>query len=301
MTIARALALLVCVLHSAAACRQTPEAKAAQIRALEVARKEQLARRIAAADANPSQAAPIAMWIMPTELREISGLSLLPNGHVLAHDDEVGVVYEIDPRTGIIVKHFKLDGDPHGDFESITTAGSDIYLLESKGVLFKFKDGADASAVPYTRFDTRLGHECEFESLAYEADSSRLLLACKNVKAQALKGQLVIYRLPLPMTDTSNMSTMTVPMTDVVGTNGWKKFQPSDMAIDPTTKNYVLIGSREKGLVEITPGGEVVRSEPLPKGHNQPEGVAVTPDGILIVSDEATQKPAAITLYRWRP
>jgi hypothetical protein len=29
--------------------------------------------------------------------------------------------------------------------------------------------------------------------------------------------------------------------------------------------------------------------------------VAVTRDNILIVSDEATQKPAAITLYRWRP
>ena len=301
MTVARGFALLLCVLPSAAACRRTPEAKAAQVRAVEVARKEQLVRRIAAADADPTKDTPLAMWIMPSELREISGLTLIPNGHVLAHDDEVGVVYEIDPRTGIIVKHFKLDGDPHGDFESITTAGTDIYLLESKGVLFKFKDRPDGGHVPYTKFDTRLGHECEFESLAYEADSSRLLMACKNVKAKPLKGQLVIYRLPLPMTETSNMSMMTVPMTDVIGTNGWKKFQPSDMAIDPTTKNYVLIGSLEKGLVEITPGGEVERSEPLPKGHNQAEGVAVTPDGILIVSDEATHKPAAITLYRWRP
>ena len=301
MTIARGLALLLCVLPSAGACRQTPEAKAAQVRALEVARKEQLARRIAAADANPTQAAALAMWIMPPELKEISGLTLLANGNVLAHDDEVGVIYEIDPKTGILLKHFKLDGDPHGDFESITTAGSDIYLLESKGILFKFKDGANGAHVPYTKFDTRLGHECEFEGLAFEADSSRLLLPCKNVKSKTLKGQLVIYGLPLPMTDTSNMSMLTVPMTDVVGTNGWKKFQPSDMAIDPTTKNYVLIGSREQGIVEITPGGEVVRSEPLPKGHNQAEGVAVTPDGILIVSDEATHKPAAITLYRWRP
>jgi uncharacterized protein YjiK len=301
MTIARGLALLLCVLSSAAACRQTPEAKAAQVRALEAARKEQLARRIAAAEANPTQTAALAMWIMPPELKEISGLTLLANGHVLAHDDEVGVIYEIDPKTGILLKHFMLDGDPHGDFESIATAGSDIYLLESKGILYKFQDGANGAHVPYTKFDTRLGRECEFEGLAFEADSSRLLLPCKNVKAKSAKGQLVIYHLPVPMTDTSNMSVMMVPMTEVVGTSGWKKFQPSDMAIDPTTKNYVMIGSQEKGIVEITPGGEVVRSEPLPKGHNQPEGVAITPDGILIVSDEATQKPAAITLYRWRP
>lgn len=301
MSILRSLALLLCVLPSAVACRQTPEAKAAQVRALEVARKQQLARRIAAADADPTNVAPLAMWIMPPELREISGLTLIANGHVLAHDDEVGAVYEIDPKTGIMLKHFKLDGDPHGDFESITTAGTDIYLLESKGVLFRFKDGANGQHVPYTKFDTRLGHECEFESLEFEADSSRLLFACKNVKSKDLKDQLVIYRLPVPITDSSTVSMMTVPMTEVVGTNGWKKFQPSDMAIDPTTRNYVLIGSQEKGIVEITPGGEVVRSEPLPRGHKQAEGVAITPDGILIVSDEATNKPAAMTLYRWRP
>ncbi|MDP9205198.1 MAG: SdiA-regulated domain-containing protein [Gemmatimonadota bacterium] len=301
MRIAGGLALLLSVLAPAAACRQTPEAKAAQVRALELARKQQLSQRIAAADANQSSSAPLAMWIMPPELREISGLALTTNGHVLAHDDEVGVVYEIDPKTGIMLKQFKLDGDPHGDFESITIAGTDIYLLESKGVLFRFKDGENGQHVPYTKFDTRLGHECEFESLAFEADSSRLLLACKNVKSKDLKDQLVIYRLPLPITDSSIMSVMTVPMGEVIATNGWKKFQPSDMAIDPTTKNYVLIGSREQGIVEITPGGQVVRSEPLPKGHQQAEGVAITADGILIVSDEAKNKPAAITLYRWRP
>jgi len=45
----------------------------------------------------------------------------------------------------------------------------------------------------------------------------------------------------------------------------------------------------------------VVRSEPLPGNHHQAEGVAVTKDSLLIISDEATSKPAAITVYRWRP
>jgi hypothetical protein len=43
-----------------------------------------------------------------------------------------------------------------------------------------------------------------------------------------------------------------------------------------------------------------LKAEALPTGHEQAEGVAVTPDGILIISDEATRTPAAITLYRWR-
>ena len=38
-----------------------------------------------------------------------------------------------------------------------------------------------------------------------------------------------------------------------------------------------------------------------PGDHRQAEGVAITPDSILLVSDEANVKPPAITLYRWRP
>jgi uncharacterized protein YjiK len=73
------------------------------------------------------------------------------------------------------------------------------------------------------------------------------------------------------------------------------------MTIDPATRNYVVIASHEKGLAVLTPDGEVVRSEPLPGDHRQPEGVAITRDGILILSDEANVKPAAMTLYRWHP
>lgn len=299
MTLARGLALLLCVLPCAAACRQAPEAKAAQLRAVEATRKQELARRIAMADANPTKASPLAMWIMPPELREISGLALTANGRVLAHGDEVGIVYEIDPKTGIILKRFTLEGGPHGDFEGIATAGPDIYLLESNGKLFKFKEGADGKQVPYSKYDTRLGKECEFEGVAFEPDSSWLLLPCKNARTKSLSDQLVIYRLPLPITDSSRLFMLTIPMAEVIGSNPWKKFQPTDIAIDPTTGNYVLVASQEKALAVITPGGEVVRSEPLPAHHNQAEGVAVTRDSILIVSDEASHKPAAITLYRW--
>ena len=148
-------------------------------------------------------------------------------------------------------------------------------------------------------FDPGLKKQCEFESLAYEADSARLLMACKRPLDKQLR-ELRIYRLPLPL----NRATMTVqriPIGDVIGSNQWKDFRPSDMTIDPTTKNYVILASHEKGIAVLTPDGEVVRSVPLPGDHRQPEGVAITRDGILIVSDEANVTPAAITLYRWYP
>jgi uncharacterized protein YjiK len=297
---ARRIVLLAALSPWIAACRETPRAKAAEVKAVEAERRHEFARRLALADANPARSLPVAQWIMPPELREISGLTPTSRGTVLTHDDNIGRVYEVDPKTGILLKGFSLEGGVRGDFEAITIAGTDIYLLESKSKIFKFKEGLDASQVPYTVFDARLGKECEFESLAYEADSSRLVMACKKIRGKEEPRELLIYRLPLPL-DRSTMSMLRVPIQDVIGTNKWKRFHPSDLTIDPITKNYVIVASREKGLLVMTPDGEVVRSEPLPSGHHQPEGVAITRDSILMISDEANVKPPAITLYRWRP
>jgi uncharacterized protein YjiK len=63
----------------------------------------------------------------------------------------------------------------------------------------------------------------------------------------------------------------------------------------------VLISARHNAIIELTPAGQIVRAAKIPGEHNQPEGIAITKDNILIVSDEANKKPAAITLYRWRP
>jgi uncharacterized protein YjiK len=297
----RRLVLAAGLLPLLSACRQTPEAKAAEFDKLERTRSEELARRVAQADANPTKNEPIAMWIMPPGLNEISGLALTARGTVLTHDDNVGRVYEIDPKTGVLLKSFSLLGNPKGDFEAITIVSSDVYLMTSDAKLFKFKEGPDGTQVPYSIYDTGLGKQCEFESLAYEADSSRLVMVCKRFLDKEEPHALVIYRLPLPLGDRSKISTVRVPMQEVADTNKWKNFRASDINIDPFTRNYVIIASREKGLIEVTPDGDVVRSEPLPGDHRQPEGVAITKDSILLVSDEANVKPPAITLYRWRP
>jgi uncharacterized protein YjiK len=300
MNRARSFVLIAGLLPWAAACRDTAQAKAKEMQAVEAARKQELARRIAAADPNAERPAAVAEWMMPPELREISGLTLTSRGTVLTHDDNIARIYEVDPKTGILLKAFALEGGVRGDFEAITIVGNDIYLLESKGKFYKFKEGADASQVPYALYDTKLGKECEFESLTYEADSTRLVMVCKKIRGKNPPHEVLIYRFPMPP-DLATMSTISVPIEDVRGSNKWKDFHASDITIDPFTKNYVLISSREKGLLVMTPDGDLVRSGPLPGDHRQPEGVAITRDSLLLISDEVNVKPAAITLYRWRP
>lgn len=294
------LVLLLCAMPGVAACRDTPKARAAELQKIAAARKQEFAHRMATADAAPEMALPLAMWIMPPQLREISGLALTSRGTVLTHDDNSGRVSEIDPKTGILVKSFSLLGNQKEDFEAIAIAGNDIYLMASDGKLFRFREGTDGQQVQFMMFDTGLGKKCEFESLAYEADSTRLVMACKRILDKEAPKDLVIYRMPLPL-NRATFSVIQVPIKQVVGSNKWKNFRPSDITIDPFTKNYVIVASHEKGLLVVTPDGDVVRSEPLPGDHRQPEGVAITNDSILLISDEANVKPAAITLYKWRP
>ena len=300
MNRALTFALVVSAVASAA-CRDAPQADAAELRAIGKTRQQELAKRLAEADANPKKNIPVAMWMMPKDLKEISGLALTADGRVLTHDDNIGRIFAIDPRSGIVLNQFTLGAGIKGDFEAITIAGKDIYLLNSNATLYRFREGSKNAQVAFTKQDLKLGKDCEFESMAYEADSAWLLLPCKKSPKKEFKDHLVIYRWRLQGPDSTRLSLMTIPLKDVIGSNDWQGFHPSDMTIDPNNGNYVIISSHEKGLVEITPAGVVDRSEPLPGEHQQPEGVAITKDNILIVSDEGSKTPAAITLYRWRP
>lgn len=300
MKFLRSLSLLACALGTLSGCRFGSDGAESRVKAAAAERSALLAKRLAVADSNPSGKKPVALWVMPAELREISGLALTADGLLLAHGDEQALIYIINPRTGIVVDRFHVGKKRRGDFEGITVAGSDIFLLESNGSLLQFKRGGNGDRVKFAVRDARLGKECEFEGVAYQADSAWLVMPCKRVSKKSMRDQMVFYRFRIQGPDNGKVSMFTVPLHEVIGSNDWKEFNASDMTIDPGTGNYVIVSSQQKGLVVMTPTGEVLRSEPLPGKHLQAEGVAVTSDNILIISDEARNDPAVISLYRWR-
>lgn len=272
-----------------------------------------LAERTAALQAriaHPDSAkpdAPIARWNLPSSLSEISGLGLTGDGRLLTHGDSRGKIVELDYRRGVVLKEFLVGAPPaHGDFEAITLVGDMLVLLASDGVLYLFAEGANATSVPFTTYDTGLGERCEFEGLAYESTVKTLLLACKKVHVKALRDSLIVYRVPIEMVTTAGkgggkkLSYLAVPLSRIIGSNEWTTLHPSDITIDPFNGNYVFVASMEKALFELTPAGALVFARSLPPGHDQAEGVAITKDSILIISDEAKVGPALLTLYRWR-
>jgi len=268
-----------------------------------VARETRL--RTALGDPDTSEAgahgAPIARWVLPQSLREISGLALTADGRVLAHGDEDGDVWEIDFRRGVLVKEFSLgERRVKGDFEGITIAHDVVYMLASNGKLYEFHEGANGAHVAFTILDTGLKAECEFEGVAFDPAIDALVLACKHVHDKLIQGAVVLYRWSLAAKDSaSRLTRLIVPVDSVLAANEWKNLNPSDITIDPLTGNYVIVASLEKALISITPAGALVFVRPLPASHPQPEGVAITKDGILLVSDEGGQGSGIITLYKW--
>lgn len=244
---------------------------------------------------------PVARWVLPSVLREISGVALTSDGRILAHNDQRGRVYVIDPRRGVITKQFSIGKKAvAADFEGIAVSGGDIFLLESNGDVYQFREGDDGKRVDFTRYDTKLGKECEFESIEIEPGTGAFLLACKVIYRRSERNQLRIYRWMREPGGRGSVSTINIPLAEAVGTNGWKALSPSDMTIDPKTGNYILITGPEKALIEIASSGSVVRSLPLPSGFEQPEGVAITNDNLIILASEGVTGPGHITIYPWR-
>lgn len=293
---------------NSSACRKADEVRASDAASVVAeslvtrARASRLEASMAASDTGALGDAPIARWPMPMELREISGLALTADGRLLVHQDQSAIVWEVDYRRGVLVKRFSLGAKAvKGDFESIVAVGDSIYLFTSKGQLYTFAEGANDAHVEYTMVDTGLQPVCEFESMTYEPASKSLLFACKALLTPALADSIVIFRWKLAGETARGMDLprLTVPMARVVGTNAWKSLKPSDITIDPRNGNYVLIASKAKVIFSITPKGALVFARALPPGHEQAEGVAITKDNILLISDEGQAGQGQITLYHW--
>jgi uncharacterized protein YjiK len=264
-----------------------------------VKREQEVKQRIAAA-AGSESTSPVAKWLMPDVLREISGIARTADGRILAHNDERSRVFVIDPMRGVITKSFFVGERTFtADFEAIAVSGERFFLLTSNGDIYEFGEGDENEVVPFTKHATGLGEQCEFESLEVEPRTNAFILGCKNISRRSERNQLLLFRWVNRDGGAGSVTRISVPLADAIGSNDWKALSPSDMAIDPSTGNYILITGPEKALIEITPQGQVVQSMPLPGDPQQPEGVIVTPDGLLIIADEAVSRDGDITIYPW--
>ena len=204
-------------------------------------------------DLGASEAAPREL---PRRLREISGLATTADHRLLAHNDEAGIVFEIDARDGSVVKEFQLAdvGDPVADdFEGIAVAEGRIYLVTSAGRLYECREGADGASVLFRVYATGAGRDCEIEGLAYDEGRRELVLMCKNARSDDLLGELAMFRWSID--EKALRERTVVPVGDFARRIGANRFQPSGVERHPVSGNWFVVAARQAAIAEVTPEG----------------------------------------------
>lgn len=237
---------------------------------------------------------------LPDRLREISGLAVSPDGRLFGHDDEVGVIYELNPADGEIVKSFTIGEEiVTGDFEGLTiTPTGDFWLTTSKGRLYRFREGADGAIVPFERFNARVEDDCEVEGITYLASSESLILACKRGYRPNME-DVAALRVWTIGADAATVWGQT--RAEYAAAAHVRRFAPSDITIDRHSGRILLLSSSNAALVELSPEGEIISAKALSGRHQQAEGVAVLPDGSLVIADEGRDDRALLSRYARTP
>ncbi len=227
---------------------------------------------------------------VPHDLKEISGLALSPDGRLFAEEDEDGTVYQLDPNDGTIIKRFsigdKKDKPMHGDFEDLEIVGDRFYLMESGGDIYAFNEGSDGAVVPYDRIKTGLSDKNNIEGLCYDPSTNALLMALKDDPGKGLHDVRAIWSWSLEDGTTSAKPRFTLSRDSLHRCLDASSFHPSAIARTPDG-SFLVLSAHVPSIVEISSDGTIIDCRQLSDGlHPQPEGVAVMPDGTLLISSE---------------
>lgn len=241
---------------------------------------------------------PSAEFRLAGKLREISGLAASPDGYVFAHDDEYGIIYQIDPQSGNLLKAFALgDRTIESDFEGVAVVDDRLFLVNSDGRLFETREGDNGERILFNTYGTGVGRRCEVEGLAFEPADRTLLIICKTPRDKDLEDQIAIFRWSVDTREMAADSLLLIPTKSLTDALSTRRIQPSGLERHPSG-HYIIVAAAESVVIEITPSGAIVDAVTLPKrSHRQVEGITFLPDGRLIMADEGGRRRARLTQY----
>lgn len=235
---------------------------------------------------------------LPKKLREISGLALNENDRVFAHDDERGIIYEIDPQDGTFKKRFYFGHLVRkADFEGLEWDGKRFYLVTSQGEIIALKEGRDKESVDYEVFETGLSRKYNIEGICFDPETASLLLACKDYPGSDYDGFRAVYTVHIHEKRREPEPRFLIPRETINELLSTEDFKPSGMARHPLTGTFFIISAQDRSIIELSTKGEILGMSRLKKKwHRQPEGIAISSDYKILIADEGG-KHGTLTMY----
>ncbi|MBU2508461.1 MAG: SdiA-regulated domain-containing protein [Bacteroidetes bacterium] len=235
------------------------------------------------------------------ELREISGLAVSDDDRVFCHNDEHGIIFQIDPENGKIIKRFYL-GEKiiKEDFEGIAIAGHKFFMVSSSGDIYEFEEGNDGERVEYKIHNTGLSSKSNVEGLCYDIVTNSLLLACKEKPGKKYKDFRAVYSFSLRTNKLNDEPYLLINLKELQTKFGIKDFYPSGIEISNDKNSFFLISSKGKpAVIEIDRKSNILFAKNLnKKKHNQPEGISFLKDYSLLISDEGGKGKSVLSRYK---
>jgi len=243
---------------------------------------------------------PDGLFVMPSFLEEISGLTYLAPNQLAALNDEHGRIYVYDIKQKKIVQRIRFEGN--GDFEGLELVGKDMYAIKSNGQMFRFNIEVDGVV---ETIDGPFNHNNNLEGLGYDKKSDNLLSALKesgDVASVKVKGKAV-YGYNLSSKTFSKTPLFVLNDADlerVLGANH-TKLRPSGIAVHPITGEIYMVASVGSALVVFDNSGKPKNLTLLKKSlFPQPEGITFSPNGDLFISNEGDGDGDGGTILRFK-
>lgn len=237
------------------------------------------------------------LFVLTKKLLEISGQVSFSDHEFVAINDEKGELVMFGLGRDDKTYYKKFAGK--GDYEDIVCAGSNYYVLESNGDLYRVDTG---NSKDVTRYKFRLEKKVEFESLVYYEKMKKLILLTKDhgLRADAVIG----YAFDIESGTYDRRPFFTIPRREILRKmkDYSAEFKPSSAAIHPKTGKLYILASIGKQLLICSPFGTVEEAYDLnPDQFPQPEGISFASNGDMYISNEGLHGKATILKFIYEP
>lgn len=227
---------------------------------------------------------------LPEDVAEISGIAYYAKDtSVFAITDEAGILYKIPLKNPNYFRQWKFD--KKRDFEDLVLIDSIFYALVSNGDIVRIKFHGDSILTYRANFSDYSKAEDEFESLYASADSNALIMVCKSCAGDPKK-TISTFRYNYMDSGAAYKPFLSIniaPLAEKHDLN--KQLKPSAAAINPVTNELYMLSSIQKLVLIFDERGTFKESVKLnPAIYKQPEGIAFTPEGDMVISNESAEE-----------
>ncbi|MCH7774799.1 MAG: SdiA-regulated domain-containing protein [Bacteroidetes bacterium] len=183
------------------------------------------------------------------------------------------------------------------DFEGIAVANDSFFMVTSAGVIYKFSYSDHEKNVDYKKFKTFLSAKYNVEGLCYDKATNSLLIACKEYAGRDLAEYKAIFSFDLCSYKLEEEPRFLINLDSLKNKFNINNFSPTGIEVHPYNGNVFVLSSHEKAIVELSSNGELLNAIKLKsKNLDQPEGISLLSNLLLLISDEGKGEKAKVTL-----